>query len=390
MLSKAIGTLSYADIEALVTNSVCEGRTLDFKRNLIGRTDEDKREFLADFSSFANTAGGDLIFGVEEDQGIAVAIPALELADPDAEILRLESIIRSGLEPRLPRFESRWIPGPNGRGVVVMRTARSWAAPHRVIFRDAKFYGRSSAGKYPLDVAELRTAFVNAEGIVQSIRRFRQERVATIEADQGPVLLHQGPKVVFHVIPLSAFVDSPQITFDTRHDVIRPLGFSTGGFATRHTLEGLVSYTGREDIVDGVYAYTLLFRSGIIEAAGAMIGGSDSHGRFVAPEAVEWPLLRDFKVYNEFLAKRSIDPPYYIFLSLIGVREHRLYMRRNIFSPTLTQRQDVILIPELTVDDSNQTVERILRPLFDLFWNAFGLPRSASFDENGKYIGERI
>jgi hypothetical protein len=389
MLSKAIDALSYADIEALVTNSVGEGRTLDFKRDLIGRTDEDKREFLADVSSFANTAGGDLILGVEESHGMAVSIAGLELTDPDAEILRLESIVRAGLEPRLPRIEPRWIPGPNGRGVLVVRTPRSWAAPHRVIFRDhAKFYGRSSAGKYSLDVAELRGAFVNAEGIVHSIRRFRQEQIAAVEADETPVMLRQGSKLVFHIIPLSAFTEAPQISFDTDRDVVRPLGSSTGGIGTRHTLEGLISYSGREDIPNSIYAYTHLFRSGIIEAARA-IGGSDDHGPFIAPEEVEWPILRDFKIYCDLLAKHSIEPPFYVFLSLLGTQARRLYMHRHIFSPTPTQRRDVLLFPEFTIDDPNQPAAKLLRPLFDLFWNAFGHARSTSFNKNGEYVGEK-
>lgn len=151
-----------------------------------------------------------------------------------------------------------WIPGVNGRGLLVIHIPRSWAAPQRVTFRDhAKFYGRNSGGKYPLDVAELRAAFVNAEGMVQSIRRFRQERVATVEADEGPVPLRPGAKLVFHIIPLSAFAAPKEIVIDSNRILIQPLG-SPSGLNTRHTLEGLVSYTGREDIVESIYTYVLI------------------------------------------------------------------------------------------------------------------------------------
>ena len=33
-------------------------------------SDQEKEEFLADVSSFANTMGGDLIYGIEEENGI--------------------------------------------------------------------------------------------------------------------------------------------------------------------------------------------------------------------------------------------------------------------------------------------------------------------------------
>jgi hypothetical protein len=388
MLRRPLNELSFTDIEALVTDGVYEHRTLDFKRETIGGGDQDKREFLADVSSFANTAGGDLVFGVEENRGIAVSIPGLDLANPDGEILRLENIIRSGLQPRLPRFETRWISDPNGRGVLVMHFPRSWAAPHRVIFQDhAKFYGRSTNGKYSLDVAELRAAFVNAEGIINNVRHFRQERVAAVEGDETPILLRPGAKMIFHIIPLSSVAESAQIVFDPRHDLVRPLR-SSSGFNTRHTLEGFVSYTGREDIVETVYAYTLLFRSGIIEAVSA-IGGSDPHGPFVAPEEIEWCLLRDFKYQCDFLKRHSVEPPYYVFLSLTGIRDHRLYIHQHIFSPTPTLRREVLFLPEIVVDDHSQPAEKILRPMFDLFWNAFGQARSRSFNEKGEYIGEK-
>ena len=70
MIPKRFDEITKADIDALVANGVAEGRTLDYKRTLPGGKDDEKREFLADVSSFANAAGGDIIFGVEEDQGI--------------------------------------------------------------------------------------------------------------------------------------------------------------------------------------------------------------------------------------------------------------------------------------------------------------------------------
>ncbi len=276
--------------------------------------------------------------------------------------------------------------GPTGRGILVVRSPRSWIAPHRVTFRDhAKFYGRSSAGKYPLDTTELRAAFSQSEGLVQTIRRFRQERVAIVEADDGPVPLRQGAKLIFHIVPLSAYATPTAINLDDRGYMIRPV-MRTSGFSTRFTLEGLASYSGRDDLVETMYSYALLFRTGIIEAV-SVIGHADTHGLFVAPVTVEWDLLQVFKSYCETLARYAVEPPYYIFLSLTGVRDHRLYTGGPFFTPNL--RHDILLLPEITVDDLTQSSEKILRPLFDLFWNAFGFPKSSSFDQSGAYIGER-
>src|SRR3954471_2080728 len=80
MLAQRLDELSFTTIEALVAAGLREGRTLDFKRDPVGGRDEDKREFLADVSAFANTAGGDLLFGVEESGGEATAAPGVALA----------------------------------------------------------------------------------------------------------------------------------------------------------------------------------------------------------------------------------------------------------------------------------------------------------------------
>ena len=94
--------ITKADIDALLANGVPEGRTIEYKLTLPGSTDQDKKEFLADISSFANAAGGDLLYGLDAQKGVPTAIPGLAIADSDAEIRRLEGIIRTGIDPRIP------------------------------------------------------------------------------------------------------------------------------------------------------------------------------------------------------------------------------------------------------------------------------------------------
>ena len=50
-----------AQLETLRADAVREGRQLEYKETLPGNSDDDKREFLGDVTSFANAAGGDLI-----------------------------------------------------------------------------------------------------------------------------------------------------------------------------------------------------------------------------------------------------------------------------------------------------------------------------------------
>ena len=101
MIPKPLNEIAELDIQELKAAGIEEGKVIEYKRELPGTRDEDKREFLADVSSFANTAGGDVIYGVTEDQGVIVDLVGVSSPDFDAEILRLENLIRDGVFPRM-------------------------------------------------------------------------------------------------------------------------------------------------------------------------------------------------------------------------------------------------------------------------------------------------
>src|SRR6266404_6076792 len=199
MIPKPAHDIRIADLESLV-GRVPEGKTIEYKRQMPAGTREERIKFLATISSLANTAGGDLLIGVEAKDGIPTGIPGVAVASLDDEKLRLENILIDGSEPRIPRVEIAPIACTSGRHALVIRVHRSWLAPHRVKLND-KFYGRNSAGKYPLDVTELRSAFVLSESTGEKIRNFRNERLLKIAAKETSVLLHNRPTIVIHVVP---------------------------------------------------------------------------------------------------------------------------------------------------------------------------------------------
>jgi predicted HTH transcriptional regulator len=80
MIARTLSSITAADVQQLVTDRTTEGRTIEFKRDLPGPKESDRKEFLADVSSFANAVGGDLIFGVEERDGRAIAAEGLTLS----------------------------------------------------------------------------------------------------------------------------------------------------------------------------------------------------------------------------------------------------------------------------------------------------------------------
>ena len=79
---KSLDKITESDLQELIDNGVAEGKTLDYKEKLSGNSDAEKKEFLYDVSSFANASGGNLIFGITEDKGIAIKIDGIETNEP--------------------------------------------------------------------------------------------------------------------------------------------------------------------------------------------------------------------------------------------------------------------------------------------------------------------
>lgn len=265
MIPKPLSEIAEADIQALKEAGVQEGQTLEFKRELPGTRDEDKREFLADASSFANTEGGDMIHGVAEDQGIITDTVGASSPDFDAEILRLENLARDGISPRMG-ISFRVVPCSAGK-LLIVRIEKSWIRPHRVIFRGHdEFYARISAGKFALDVGQLRSAFLHSATVSEQISAFRVDRIIDIFNDRGPVALVKAPATVLHLVPIQALTEQPEYDLTRFHQnaaLHRP--WNSSGWSQRMTFDGAMLHTPL-DAEGRVSSYVHFYRNGILEA----------------------------------------------------------------------------------------------------------------------------
>ncbi len=70
-INKPLEAIEESDLQNLVVERVREIKTIEYKQSLPGNSDGEKKEFLYDVSSFANAAGGDLIYGIKAEDGVA-------------------------------------------------------------------------------------------------------------------------------------------------------------------------------------------------------------------------------------------------------------------------------------------------------------------------------
>jgi predicted HTH transcriptional regulator len=96
MIPKAFDQIKEHDLQSLVYNGVLEGKTIEYKQELTISLDREKKEFLADVSSFANASGGDLIYGIVEDRdtGAPKSLEGIPIQNEDELIRKLEAQIR--------------------------------------------------------------------------------------------------------------------------------------------------------------------------------------------------------------------------------------------------------------------------------------------------------
>ncbi len=387
MFIKQFDAITKDDILALVTNQTPESRILDYKQALPGRTDGDKKEFLADVSSFANSAGGWLVYGVEEKRennkatGLPETASGLDGANGEQERQRLESILQYGVEPRIAGVRIRSISGFPKGPAILLYVPKSWNSPHMVSFQESsKFWTRSDGRKRQLDLGEIRAAFALSETLPEKIRRFRDDRIAKILADETPIPLQGKHRVVLHLIPFSSMAFSAAVDLELaakNSSNLPPIG-STGYASCRHNFDGLVA----QDYED----YLQLFRNGAIEAVNSSLLTVQD---IIPASAFESNVFGAVDRYLKLQHDLAVSPPIVLLLTLIGVNGYvtetqQGSMMRGLGTIKGAIDRDILALPDMMIEDMARPADEILRPAFDIIWQACGFKCCPNYD-NGHW-----
>ena len=389
MLPDRLDSIDESHLKALVTNGVRESRSLEFKAQLVWGTDSERREFLADISALANGGGGDLILGVKEDKGAASAVVGLDAFDPDNDKLKMENMIRDGIAPRIIGIRLRPVDLNNGRRVVIVRVPNSLNRPHMVVLKNwSRFYSRNSAGKYQLDVHELRSAFVASESVMERVRQFRIERIDAILQGNTPVRLAGRSYMCIHMIPISAF--DPSFSFDIARvqedrETLPPIG--RRGWNSSVNFDGLVFSTPTR--VGRAIAYVQLFRNGVVEAVDSgRLAPLEPHGqrpdKYIPSVAYERDIVRAVDDYTRLYKKYETPTPVLMELSVLNVKGFRM-AADYVYDVGSPIDRDHLILPDRLAESLNFDAASFLRPCFDQIWNACGYDRSRNYDEKGNW-----
>ena len=385
-LPRDLTTTSEADIQALAAARTAEGTYLEFKRDLPRPDAGGRHELLADVSAFANSSGGDIVYGIDEDgEGQACAVVA-QPGNADEEARRLQDVLLNGIEPRVPGLQVQAVAVAGGF-VVVVRVPQSWAGPHRVK-SNQHFFIRESGRKRQLDVLEIRGLFLRSENQAQRVRDFRTERIGKLMSGEGPHRLNPGALLVGHFVPTQAALGTVQVDpIPYMRQRALPVLSTTVPFS-RVNADGALAV--RNPRPEGTHGYSQLFRNGYFETVKVYPYG-DAARVGLGSLAYEEQFIAVLRLLRAEYVHLGIGTEMTCMISLLdadhvelGFDRHRYMLddHRGFFDRKTLVLPDVLLPADLSP-------EQALKPVFDLVWQSAGMERSTNYDAAGHWAPAR-
>ena len=133
-------------------------------------------------------------------------------------------------------------------------------------------------------------------------------------------------------------------------------------------------------------AYVQAFRNGTIEAVEAAEFGETDGKKIIKSIAFEKNIISATDRFLDLQASLGLPPPVFVMISLLGVKGYRvLTTDKYVLARSSQIDRDLLVLPEIIVEDFEQSPSSLLRPAFDAVWQAAGFLRSAYYDEKGNW-----
>lgn len=396
MLPTRLPDTTQADLEQLIRDGEQEGPHLDYKRELPTVWDNgSKHALISDVTAFANASGGDIVYGVDEnDDAQASRIVPQVRPGIDQEVRRLQDFLLNLVEPRLPGTEVYPVPvtvnGTRGH-VIIIRIPESWAGPHRVK-TNQHFFVRDGLRNRQLDMPEIRAQFLRTENRAQRVRDFRNDRISKIMTGEVPYRLAGDSVLVLHLLPLQAALGTINVDPVQYLGLRRPIPVvaANGGAVT--SLVNLDGAVGTRNLsADGTTnGYTLFFRTGFIETTW-VLGSRDAMDPAVLPSvSYEGNIINFVSSARNEMRHWGIDGPAIAMLSILNAKGVRLHFDHGDYVGVEGGAfdRDVLAAPDVELP-GERDAKLELKPLFDLIWQSAGFPGSPHYDKDGNWAPQR-
>ncbi|HEY7094722.1 MAG TPA: PIN domain-containing protein [Ktedonobacterales bacterium] len=236
------------------------------------------------------------------------------------------------------------------------------------------------------------------ESALQRALTFQDERLTALASGNGWVPLVGIAMFVMHLIPLHA-LDTPSTmridlaNLDFRGATVAP-SQAAMGLSVQPNFQGtaIVEWHALPGVADTqckAYGYAQFYRTGIIEIVNADIIRDETLAGV--------PIIRATVIEEEgiYLLPRMLQnlqtigatPPILVAVSLVGVRGRTIPRKEYLagLKPGSLIGDDILRLPEVTLDALTGDAATLLKPAFDVLWNACGHAGSPNYAEDGSW-----
>ncbi len=403
MFDKPFDKIEKDDIVRLVEKKVPEDRYLDYKEKWKG--EKEKEDLLTDVTAFANTGGGYLIYGIiegddDETKGRALSCPGLAGFFSDEETCRIDNWLRDCVKPRISGVRHKVITGFKDGPILIIMVPQSFSAPHSFVSSKSgyQFYGRSERGNFPLDIQQVRDAFLASENLGERIRRFREDRVIKIYS--GEIMPSQpSAGLIIHCIPARAFSYRQEVDISVCFDSSNYRLFQDGDttLLIRCNFEGVLVEPQQRSQNEGnsIPFYYQIYRNGSLEFYTQITqnGANSLEAQYLSMNIKD----KIEKLYS-ILRILKVEGAIFVFVTIFGIkgtnfcydpyREDKLCEIAKIAQSTQEHifDRDVLLLREIKIEDISKLPPSVVKPLLDHLWQAAGWQSCFLYDKNGNWI----
>jgi hypothetical protein len=375
-----LSDLTDADVRLLVESGVGEHLRLEYKRELYGNRDADNKEFLKDICQFANSGGGILLIGIDEQrdangQPTGLPDPAAQIGinvdNPNLILQAYDARVVSCIEDRLP-IELLPIP-VDGRFVLAIRVPRSLSAPHCFRYSGHVYFpSRRERQSYDMDIREIKEMVMRTASHLEQA----EQKLSTTFGEWVP---QNEPYLLIACIPIFGQdfllnINNPRVVHD--------LGQFNGFFLQpRYTFNGL-----ERQLRGGEASVVEVRRNGLIYLKKALpiVGGLQVQN--FRPIAIDLILRRFVSDCAVIYTNASLNGPFLISMMLhFGMQVQSLYPNvNNEDEPGGAVRPGDYPFPMVQADNLID-VDKVIRPLCDQAHQMFGRNGSPCFNAAGNW-----
>ena len=364
-----------SDLQALIDNQVFENRELEYKDySFVGGKlpDKQKDKFMKEIAAFANTNGGTIILGMQEDENrlpTKLSGAGMGLGDFDGWLSSFKQMVLSRIRPHLHGIECVPVELEDNNIAIVISIPKSYARPHSYWDGNKdEFFMRHVNGIMYMDIDDLRKEFLYTNGLQDKIREFRRERISLILTNECVGDLGNLAKLVIHIIPewsfeLGNIVDLKQLYMNSS---VHPLSGSSWNY--RYNADGYCIF-GASRLLHYIPTYTQFFHNGIIEATEVRSISGYREKEVYDWSALQGQLMRVITDYGSHLEMLSVPKPWHISATLLNANGYVTSTGWDMSAPI--DRDIVNSLEGICTEDS--PMQDALKVVFNSLSNAFGI-----------------